>query len=371
MRAGAVGRRIEATADVNRGNAEDLALHERSRYRAPARHARRVHAGPVGELVFRELSAYADFGRRFTNDGLIPQLAHPSPRPDDTPPISRPVGPWRWVDGTGTRPGWWITRTQRPAARRRGATTEEETHDQLRVGARRVRRRVVLGEAASLLEKEGHRVSIAELPSTGTDPAGLTGLAEDAVEVRRVVATAGEPVVLVGDSYGGMVITELADHPDVAHSVYVSAFWPARGQSILDMLGDGPPPAWIVPSADGTAIRVTDDVAVAVEALYADLDPARVQELHGHLMFSAAAVLGAPSTAPDRNHPVTYVVLEHDNAIPAVAQEAMAARADHVERLPTSHCAMLADPEGLAAVSRTLATSSAASGIHEQENDQG
>lgn len=72
------------------------------------------------------------------------------------------------------------------------------------------------GEPAALLEKEGHRVHIARLPSTGTDPAALGGLADDVTEVRRLVDAAGEPVVLVGHSYGGMIVTELADHPAVA-----------------------------------------------------------------------------------------------------------------------------------------------------------
>ena len=58
-----------------RGDAATLQLHERSRFRAAASHARRVYPGPVGELVFRELSAYAEFGYRLSSDGLIPRLA--------------------------------------------------------------------------------------------------------------------------------------------------------------------------------------------------------------------------------------------------------------------------------------------------------
>jgi len=57
------------------GNAERLQRHECSRFRAAAAHARRVYPGPLGELVARELSAYAEFGFRFTVDALIPQLA--------------------------------------------------------------------------------------------------------------------------------------------------------------------------------------------------------------------------------------------------------------------------------------------------------
>lgn len=58
-----------------RGNVRALAFHESSHYRAAAHHARRVYPGPVGELISRELTAFAEFGYRFTNDSLISRLA--------------------------------------------------------------------------------------------------------------------------------------------------------------------------------------------------------------------------------------------------------------------------------------------------------
>jgi hypothetical protein len=58
-----------------RGDAPTLQAHERSQMRAAALHARRLYPGAVGELVHRELTAYADFGYRFTGDALIPRLA--------------------------------------------------------------------------------------------------------------------------------------------------------------------------------------------------------------------------------------------------------------------------------------------------------
>jgi len=58
-----------------RGDAPESSAHERSRVRAAALHARRVHPGPVGELLQRELDAYADFGYRFDTDRLVPRLA--------------------------------------------------------------------------------------------------------------------------------------------------------------------------------------------------------------------------------------------------------------------------------------------------------
>ncbi len=204
------------------------------------------------------------------------------------------------------------------------------------------------GETAALLEKEGHTVHVADLPGTGTDPSALGGPADDVTEVRRLVAAADGPVVLVGHSAGGLVITEAAEEPNLAHSVYVSAFLPERGQSLMDLLPG--PLNWVVPTDDGAALRVTDDVDRAAEVLCADLDPARRAEWHGHLMYSSAAALGMPATAPDRTHPVTYVVLEKDNAVLPEWQEAMAARADRIERMATSHTPQLVDPAGLAAI---------------------
>jgi hypothetical protein len=58
-----------------RGDAAPLPPHERSRLRAAALHARRIYPAPLGELVFRELTAYADFGYRLSSDALIPRLA--------------------------------------------------------------------------------------------------------------------------------------------------------------------------------------------------------------------------------------------------------------------------------------------------------
>ncbi|GAA4702462.1 hypothetical protein GCM10023215_47160 [Pseudonocardia yuanmonensis] len=67
------------------GDASELPFPEKSRYRAAARLARRLFPGPIGELAHRELTAYADFGYRFSTDGLIPRLAavvlHDSSRP--------------------------------------------------------------------------------------------------------------------------------------------------------------------------------------------------------------------------------------------------------------------------------------------------
>lgn len=208
----------------------------------------------------------------------------------------------------------------------------------------------VWDDLAQRLEKAGHRVTVVDqLPSAGTNPASLGDLTADANHVRTMLDTLDEPVVLVGHSYGGMVITELADHPKVRHSVYLAAFLPQRGQSLLDMFGDAPLPTWIVPRDDG-ALGVTEDFELARDALCADLDRDRAREMFSHNVLQSASAFGVPSTAPDRGHPTTYIIAaqESDNCIPVAAQEAMAANANEVVRLPAAHMVQLSRPDELA-----------------------
>jgi pimeloyl-ACP methyl ester carboxylesterase len=103
-------------------------------------------------------------------------------------------------------------------------------------------------ELARHLEKDGHRAHVVEeKPSAGAaTPPGSVISAPTPRTCGGTSRPVGEPVALVGHSYGGMVITEPADHPAVAHTGYVTAFWPRRGQSLLDLLGDAGLPDWMV-----------------------------------------------------------------------------------------------------------------------------
>ena len=145
-----------------------------------------------------------------------------------------------------------------------------------------------------------------------------------------------------------MVITELANHPAVRHSVYVAAFWPERGQSLMDMLGDEVP-EYVVLHDDGT-LGFTDDFEMVRQVLFADIDEDRAAAIHQRLLPQSASSLATPSTAPERMHPTTFVITERDQLFPPAAQEAMAQRAVHVVRLPTSHTPMFAAPEQLASI---------------------
>ena len=210
-------------------------------------------------------------------------------------------------------------------------------------------------DTAAALERAGHRVLVAELPSTGPDPAALGDLTDDAAEVRRMLDEAGEDeagelVVLVGHSYSGIVITEVADHPAIAHTVYVGAFWPERGQPMLESEGAQGTAGFVQIAADMSAARVTEDWKTARRHLFADVAEPTAREAFSRLGYSSGVAATQPCAAPDRSHPTTYVVLENDLALPAASQEVLARKADRVERLSTSHSPMLADPEGLAAI---------------------
>jgi pimeloyl-ACP methyl ester carboxylesterase len=204
-------------------------------------------------------------------------------------------------------------------------------------------------DTAAVLERGGHGVLVAELPSSGSDPGVLGDLSDDAAEIRRVLDEAGQPVVLVGHSYGGVVLTEVADHPHIAHSVYVGAFWPERGQAVLQAEGAQGLAAFVQVTADAAAARVTEDWETARRHLFADVPEGTARAMFERLGYSSGAAVTQPCAAPDRPHPTTYVVLEDDLALPTASQEVLARKADHVERLATSHTPMLADPEGLAA----------------------
>ena len=86
-----------------------------------------------------------------------------------------------------------------------------------------------------LLRKDGYRVSIVQNPTLS--------LADDVAATKRMVAREKEPVILVGHSYGGVVITEAGNDPRVAGLVYIAAFAPDKGESVAALIKDPPPGA--------------------------------------------------------------------------------------------------------------------------------
>ena len=115
----------------------------------------------------------------------------------------------------------------------------------------------------------------------------------------------------MGHSYGGMVITELADHPKVRHSVYLTALWPQCGQSALNQLGNALPNS-IIRRNDG-ALELTDDFEVAWEAFCPDLDQDSARRILSRFVLQSDESFAAPSTTPDRTHPTTYIIAAQES----------------------------------------------------------
>jgi len=175
----------------------------------------------------------------------------------------------------------------------------------------------------------------------------LTSLKDDAATVKRAIALADAPIILVGHSYGGAVITEAGDDPKVAALVYIAAFAPDVGQSAGSLgasVEPAPMGAEIRPDAQGflklTEAGVKNDFAQ-------DLTPNEKTILFAAQAPTAAVALGQNvSVASWKTKPSWYLVATADRAIQPGLERAMAKaiNAKTVE-ITSSHVAMLARPK--------------------------
>jgi pimeloyl-ACP methyl ester carboxylesterase len=204
-----------------------------------------------------------------------------------------------------------------------------------------------------ILVKDGFNVSIVQNP--------LTSLADDVAAVDRVLARQDGPVILVGHSYGGAVITEAGDDPKVAGLVYVEAFAPDVGESIFGLLPKDAAPPPIEPSADGFAFFNKEAYVVA----FADsVDPETAQFMADSQVPLAIVEAGsAPLTvAAWKTKPSWYQVGSADHIIPPDAQRLMAGRAGStVVEVPGGHLAFIANAQATADLIKQAAEGAAAS----------
>src|SRR5215207_8844177 len=91
----------------------------------------------------------------------------------------------------------------------------------------------------SLLKKDGYSVRIVQNPTIS--------LEGDVAATKMVIGAQSEPVILVGHSYGGAVVTEAGNEPKVAGLVYIAAFVPDHGESVETLIADPPPGAPVPP----------------------------------------------------------------------------------------------------------------------------
>jgi len=193
-----------------------------------------------------------------------------------------------------------------------------------------------------LLKKDGYHVTIVQNPTTS--------LTDDVAMTKRMLAQRDGPAILVGHSYGGVVITEAGTDPRVAGLVYIAAFAPDTGESVSALIKNPPPGAAvppILPPQDGflfldrTQFRASfaADVSAEAAAFMAD----------SQVPWGLEALDGAVSEAAWRTKPSWYLVSTEDKMIPPDAQRAMSKRAGStVAEVKGSHAVYVSQPKAVA-----------------------
>ncbi len=196
----------------------------------------------------------------------------------------------------------------------------------------------------NVLKKDGYNVSIVQNPTTS--------LADDVAVTRLAIARAQGPVVLVGHSYGGVVVTEAGTDPKVAGLVYITAFAPDKGESVEALIKNPPPGAPvppILPPQDGYLFL---DKAKFRASFAADVPEAKAAFLaDSQVPWGAAAVSGSVSEPAWKYKPSGYLVATEDKMIPPPAQRQMATRAGStIAEAAGSHAIYMSNPEAVAAL---------------------
>jgi pimeloyl-ACP methyl ester carboxylesterase len=202
-----------------------------------------------------------------------------------------------------------------------------------------------------LLRQEGYRVRIVQHPTIS--------LTDDVAATTRMVHAQNGPVMLVGHSYGGVVITEAGHDAQVAGLVYIAAFAPDRGESVATLIKDPPPGAPvppILPPQDGYLFL---DKAKFPAAFAADVEADRAAFMaDSQVPWGLGALSGTIREPAWRTKPSWYVVATDDQMIPPPAQRFMATRAGStVVEVAGSHAIYVSQPQEVAALIKQAAQS--------------
>ena len=194
----------------------------------------------------------------------------------------------------------------------------------------------------SLLKKDGYNVKIVQNPTVS--------LEDDVAVTRRVIDAQDGPVTLVGHSYGGAVVTEAGNDPNVARLVYIAAFVPDEGESVETLIADPPPDAPvppILPPEDGFLALDRDKFH---DSFAGDVDADEAEFMaDSQVPWGVEALGGKISEAAWRNKPSWYLVATDDRMIPPPAQRQMSERAGStVVEVEGSHAIYQSQPAAVA-----------------------
>ena len=195
-----------------------------------------------------------------------------------------------------------------------------------------------------MLKKDGYKVSIVQNPTLS--------LADDVAATKRIIAMQDGPVILVGHSYGGVVITEAGNDSKVERLVYIAAFAPDEGESVEALIKDPPPGAPvppILPPQDGFLFLDNEKFHTSFAA---DVDPKLASFMAAsQVPWGLGALSGAITEPAWRNKPSWYLIATEDKMIPPAAQQFMSKRAGStIAESRGSHAIYVSQPKTVASL---------------------
>jgi len=193
-----------------------------------------------------------------------------------------------------------------------------------------------------ILKRDGFTVTIVQNPTQS--------LADDVAVTKRALAAQSGPAILVGHSYGGVVITEAGTDPKVAGLVYIAAFAPDKNESVSSLIKDPPPGAPvppILPPQDGFLFL---DRAKFRESFAADVDQDEATFMaDSQVPWGLEALNGAVTEPAWKSKPSWYLVATNDKMIPPDAQRGMSKRTGAtVVEIKGSHAVYVSQPQAVA-----------------------
>ena len=195
-----------------------------------------------------------------------------------------------------------------------------------------------------LLKKDGYRVSIVQNPTIS--------LAGDVAATKLIVHAQSGPVMLVGHSYGGAVITEAGTDPQVVGLVYLCAFAPDTGESVNTLIANPPPGAPVPPILPPQEGFLFLDKAKFPASFAGDVDAAKAAFMADSQVPWGVEALGGTISEPAwKTKPSWYLVTTEDKMIPPDAQRAMSKRAGStVVEVKASHSVYVSQPQVVASL---------------------
>ncbi len=195
-----------------------------------------------------------------------------------------------------------------------------------------------------ILKKNGFNISIVQNPTIS--------LAGDVSATKLVIDSQPGPVILVGHSYGGVVITEAGNDPKVVGLVYITAFAPDKGESVNTLIANPPPSAPVPPILQPKNGYLFLDRAKFADSFAGDVDPKTAVFMADSQVPWGVDALGGVVVEPAwKSKPSWYLQVRDDRMIPYPAQQFMAKRAGAtVAEVPGSHAIYVSNPNAVVAL---------------------